>query len=224
MCQKHEPSAVERTGKGFEPRAMELARQKTWHAVETIASRIRPGMREEEGQALANAVIQELGAEKRWHRSWVRFGVNTLKPYGVPSEPGVVLGDDDIFFVDIGPVWNGHEGDAGRTYVTGHDDDMRRCAEDGRAIHALVKRRWETEGATGSALYEYAGACARERGWELNLFEANGHRLSDFPHALYFKGGISDVDFRPTPGLWVLEIQIRHPKRPFGSFHEDLLV
>jgi methionyl aminopeptidase len=32
------------------------------------------------------------------------------------------------------------------------------------------------------------------------------------------------VDFRPSALRWMLEIQIRHPKRNFGAFFEDLLV
>jgi len=28
----------------------------------------------------------------------------------------------------------------------------------------------------------------------------------------------------PASGLWVLEIQLRHPTRPFGAFFEDLLL
>ena len=32
------------------------------------------------------------------------------------------------------------------------------------------------------------------------------------------------MGFRPSSGLWVLEIQIRHPSREFGAFFEDLLL
>jgi hypothetical protein len=28
----------------------------------------------------------------------------------------------------------------------------------------------------------------------------------------------------PQTGLWILESQIRHPARPIGAFHEDLLI
>ncbi len=34
-----------------------------------------------------------------------------------PSEKGVVLGPNHIFFVDIGLVHGDHEGDAGDTFV-----------------------------------------------------------------------------------------------------------
>ena len=52
----------------------------------------------------------------------------------------------------------------------------------------------------------------------------SGHRLSDFPHSAHYDGSLADVDFRPNPNLWVLEIAIAHPERTFGAFYEDLLL
>ncbi len=52
----------------------------------------------------------------------------------------------------------------------------------------------------------------------------SGHRLSDFPHSAHYDGPLADVDFRPNPNLWVLEIAIIHPDRRFGAFYEDLLL
>ena len=60
-------------------------------------------------------------------------------------------------------------------------------------------------------------------GWELN-FDLPGHRVSDFPHAIYKAGALGDLDTQPRTGLWILEIQIAHPTRPFGAFYEDLLI
>jgi hypothetical protein len=73
------------------------------------------------------------------------------------------------------------------------------------------------------ALYDFAAAEARAMGWELNL-DMSGHRLADFPHAVLHKGALAEAPFAPSPGLWVLEIQIRHPDRPFSAFYEDLLL
>ncbi|WP_260433383.1 hypothetical protein [Burkholderia cepacia] len=41
---------------------------------------------------------------------------------------------------------------------------------------------------------------------------------------IYTAGNLGDFDATPAAGLWILEIQITHPTRPFGAFHEDLLV
>ena len=61
------------------------------------------------------------------------------------------------------------------------------------------------------------------RGWQLNLKVA-GHRLADFPHKALHAGDLASTNFKPTSDLWVLEIQIKHPQRPFGAFYEDLLL
>lgn len=215
---------IEKTGAGFDPEKLLAAREKTFQAVREIASVIRVGMAEEEAYELAKGAIARLGAEKNWHRPWIRFGSNTLKPYGELSEPGVRLGSNDIFFIDIGPVWNGYEGDGGDTFVTGNDPEMARCASDVKAIFNAVKEKWAEGKVTGIELYEFAQKAAAGRHWVLGLKEAAGHRLSDFPHAVHYRGVMGDIDFHPSPSAWMLEIQIRHPEKPFGAFYEDLLV
>jgi hypothetical protein len=45
-----------------------------------------------------------MGMRKGWHRVIVRFGPNTTRDFMADSEPGVVLGERDIFFLDIGPL------------------------------------------------------------------------------------------------------------------------
>ncbi len=219
-----EKEQLERTGKAFNDTGILAARRLGWEAVHRIASQIKSGMSEEEGQVIARHVLKDLGSNKIWHRPHVRFGTNTLLSYGYASAPDMRLGDNDVFFLDIGPVFDGFEADCGATFQVGDDPEHARCIRDARAIFDRVKRKWRTERVTGEALYEFARSVTEPLGWVLTLEEANGHRLSDFPHAIYFKGGISELGFTPTAHLWVLEIQIRHPERPFGSFHEDLLV
>jgi hypothetical protein len=59
-------------------------------------------------------------------------------------------------------------------------------------------------------------------GWRLNL-DIKGHRVSDFPHAIHRGGDLGDFENYPNAGLWILEIQIAHPSKPYGAFYEDLL-
>jgi hypothetical protein len=54
--------------------------------------------------------------------------------------------------------------------------------------------------------------------------DLSGHRISDFPHAAIYDGPMADVDFKPAPLLWVLEIHIRHPDGGYGAFFEDMLL
>lgn len=216
------PNAGEGVGAGFDAHALLLAREHSIEATRRIAEAIRPGMTEQEAVHIADGVFADLGFERLWHPTHIRFGRNTLKLYKEASEPDVVLGACDLFFIDIGPVWGGHEGDYGDTFVVGDDPTMIGIARAARDIFADVAQRWRA-GANGRALYEYAESAASARGYVLNL-GAPGHRLGDFPHAVHKAGKLAAADFKPSSGLWVLEIQIRHPELPLGAFYEDLLL
>ncbi len=198
-------------------------RDRTHEAITAIAREIHPGMHEEEAVALANGVLAERQMRRGWHKVNLRFGVNTTLHFHTTSQPGVVLSENDIFFIDIGPVFDRWEGDGGDTFVVGHDADLTRCANDARAVFHAARRRWLSDALSGRALYDFAAAEAARLGWVLNL-DMNGHRISDFPHKAIFAGSLAQIDFAPSAGLWVLEIQIRHPTRPFGAFFEDLLL
>jgi Xaa-Pro aminopeptidase len=203
--------------------SMKLARDKTWEAVTRLAGNVRPGMLESEATAECKQILAELGMDRIWHPVLVRFGENTLKKFNQRSEIDPRLKDNDIFFIDLGVVWDAHEGDAGATFVVGEDMEMKACAEAAKTVFDDVERHWRATGAGGKALYEYAAERADALGWRLNL-DIKGHRVSDFPHAIYKAGNLGDFDPCPDAGLWILEIQLAHPTRPFGAFYEDLLV
>ncbi|MBW7945230.1 MAG: aminopeptidase P family protein [Sphingomonadaceae bacterium] len=213
----------EQLGPNYDWDGMMEARVRTRAAVEAIAAEMRVGMAEEEAGKIARRVLKDTGLLRGWHGIFVRFGPNTVKFYGEPSEPGAVLGEDDIFIVDIGPVWKKWEGDAGDTFVTGSDPEMHRAKRDVRVLFDRVAAKWRAERPAGTALYDYASAEAERMGWRLNL-DLGGHRLADFPHALVHRGELKDAAFSPAPQLWVLEMHIRHPERRFGAFYEDLLL
>jgi hypothetical protein len=214
---------LEGTGADFAVDRLLDVRLRTRQAVHTIAERVQPGMVEEDARAMARDILSDLGMRRGWHHIIVRFGPNTTKDFMEPSDKGVVLGDDDIFFVDIGPIYEGYEGDAGDTFVFGHDPDHHRAKRDARVIWDQIREVWFNDRATGKALYARAESAAADLGWKLNL-DLSGHRLSDFPHSAHYDGPLADVDFRPSPLLWVLEIAIIHPERHFGAFYEDLLL
>jgi Xaa-Pro aminopeptidase len=214
---------LEAVGAKFNDEQMLFVRQRTRKAIHEIASRVKPGMVEEDAVEMAKDLLADLGMLKGWHDVYVRFGTNTTKTFGAPSDPGIVLGKDDIFLIDIGPVWEQWEGDGGDTFLTGSDPEMARCAEDARTLFHLVRKKWEQESATGKVLYDYATDAASQLGWQLNL-DLSGHRLSDFPHASVYDGPMATLDFTPSPLRWVLEIHIRHPTKPFGAFYEDMLL
>ncbi|WP_133646850.1 M24 family metallopeptidase [Paraburkholderia flava] len=215
--------AQEAVGQRFSLDTMKYARTMTWKAVDAIAERIKPGMLESEANAVGKEVLAGIGMERIWHPVLVRFGENTLRTFKERSTSDPVLAANDIFFIDIGVVWDGHEGDAGTTYVVGDDAEMHACAKACKTVFDEVEHHWRTTGAGGKALYDYAAARAEAAGWRLNV-DIKGHRVSDFPHAIHKAGKLGDYDSRPAEGLWILEIQIAHRERPFGAFYEDLLV
>lgn len=188
-----------------------------------MASRVKVGMIESEVKGILQAVQEEMGAPKSWHPPQIRLGENTLLAFGQKGQENVPLKESDIFFLDIGPIFDGHEGDVGRTYALGNDAEMRRCCLDVEAIWHEVRAHWRQHRVTGPQLYQFATACAKARGWELCLEQANGHRIADFPHAVRNRGSIEAYADVPSADRWILEIQIKHPTRSFGAFYEDLL-
>lgn len=216
-------AACEATGEAFHLEKMLEVRTRTRRAIWDIAQRIQPGMSEDDGRRVAAETLEQAGLRRGWHKMLVRFGPNTAKSYEEPSIPGVVLRDDDIFFIDIGPVAGGYEGDGGDTFVVGGDSEMDRAANDVKELWKAVRARWRDHGSTGEALYRFAAVTAEAMSWELD-WELTGHRLSEFPHKAHFDGTLSEIGFHPAEARWVLEIQIRHRHAPFGAFFEDLLL
>jgi methionyl aminopeptidase len=214
---------LEGTGEAFTPSRLLDVRNRTRAALWEIADHIAPGLSEDGARAMAGGILTGHGLRRGWHKILVRFGTNTTKNFEEPSAPGVVLGDDDIFFIDIGPIYAGCEGDAGDTFVVGDEQEMARAEADVRVLWDQVRSQWADNEMTGTELYRFAKKQAMSMEWVLNL-DLSGHRLSSFPHSAHYDGTLAEVDFAPSDLLWVLEIQIRHPERPFGAFFEDLLL
>jgi methionyl aminopeptidase len=212
----------ERVGPHYDKGKMLEARRHTWHAIGRIAATIRPGMRESEGVELAKVVLRDLGLLRGSHGVYLRFGANTVLTYWDKDAPDVVLRDNDIFYIDIGPVWEKWEGDGGDTFVVGNDPEMQRARTAVRGVFDAVHEKWRKESLSGAALYGYATEIARSMGWELAP-RVDGHRRGDFPHKAFHPGTLAATSFTPAADLWVLEIQIR-PRLPFGAFYEDLLL
>lgn len=212
----------EAVGTRFDPALMQQARARSWAVLHDIRARMRPGISEAEAKAAAIDIFREHGVERLWHPTIIRIGANTTRTYRQRSDPAVRLGQNDIYFIDLGLVFDGHEGDVGASYTMGDAPERQACADAARALYDEVAGVWRTQGLSGRALYVFAEERARSMGWRLN-HAIKGHRLGDFPHAVHKGGDLGTLDGAPSPGLWVLEIQIAHPTEPFGAFYEDLL-
>lgn len=215
----HDREAV---GQRFDATRMQHARTRSWAALQGIRERMRPGISEDEARTEAAKVFSDLGMERLWHPVIVRIGPNTTKTYRERSLPDVRLGENDIYFIDLGLVFDGHEGDVGDTFVVGDAPEQQACAQAARDLFKDVADKWRNEGLNGLTLYNYAHERAEAMGWRFN-HAIKGHRVSDFPHSVHQGGDLGDFEHRPSRGLWILEIQITHPTEPFGAFYEDLL-
>ncbi|MBP0598006.1 NAD(P)H dependent flavin oxidoreductase family protein [Herbaspirillum sp. LeCh32-8] len=213
---------LERVGPRYSLDGMLAAREQSIRAVAQIAGKLRIGMRTSEAVEMADQHLRDMGASHTWHPTYIRFGDDTVRTprQGVQRER--VLQESDIVVVDIGPVWDGYEGDFGDTFVFGDERLHRACAQAARDVFSAAKQAWKT-GLTGRALYDFAEAQALRGGWMLERNLA-GHRVSDFPHALFGPAKLAEMDIVPSEAIWVLEIQLRHPSYAVGAFYEDILI
>jgi methionyl aminopeptidase len=216
-------SNLEGVGATFSTDKMLHTRQLTIDAVQLIGEGVRPGMTERESRTMALGILSAAGLRRGWHPALVRFGVNTTMDFLDRSNLDIALGENDVYFVDIGPIVGDTEGDAGDTFVVGDNPEHHRIRRDVHEIWNLVRADWFEHSMTGRDLYRAAARYSAERDWKLN-FELTGHRLSDYPHKAHFSGTMADVDIVPSPDLWVLEIHIAHPDGTFGAFYEDMLL
>jgi hypothetical protein len=216
-------NGAERVGPGFSVDGMLRARTATRAAIAAIAAQVRPGMVEEDAVAMARDIITAQGHALSWHPTRVRFGSNTTRAMKRASAPGVVLRENDLFFIDIAPRVGDFEGDGGAAFTVGHVPEQARCAADAERLFHAVRDVWLTRHWTGEQLYDYAATEAAKMGWDLNP-ELPGHRVSDFPHAAVHTGGLAAYPDTPSPVRWILEIHLLDRQGRFGAFFEDMLL
>jgi len=204
-----------------------------------VAGLIAPGRTELEIERGIFAIAaRDFGVTDHWHDRVVRAGLNTLLVAG-EGGPDRMIAEDDIVFLDLGPVFGEWEADVGRSYAVGSDPDKHRLCADLLIIFDSVKAHFKaTQDITGAGLYAFAESEAERHGWRFGGRIA-GHLVGPFPYAM--GPGISPADKElrrvsprnPTPmrGVdaagrarhWILEIHLVSPDRQFGGFYERLL-
>ena len=214
----------ESVGHQFSTDLLSIARNKTLAVIEQAREFLSEGLSENEMISHIESIQNSLGAQRAWHKPQVRFGSNTTKPFGVPGITNNRLKKDDIVFLDLGLVFEDHEGDVGRPFAIGNNKEMQRCCHDAEVIWHKTQAHWSEQRVTGAELYRFAEHLAQDMGWDLARKQANGHRISDFPHIVKNrKATIDELEICPSPDRWILEIQILDKGGRFGAFYEDLL-
>src|SRR5262249_40518197 len=124
---------------------------------------------------------RKYGVTKYWHKRIVRAGTNTLLPYE-ENPPDLMIGEDDILFVDLGPVFDDCEADFGLTFVIRSDSIKKKLPADSATVFGEGKAYFKQHpDITAAELYRHAQDLAAKYGWEYGGPIA-GHLLGQFPH------------------------------------------
>jgi Xaa-Pro aminopeptidase len=197
---------------------------------------IVPGISEKE----INTKIYELafemyGIKKYWHKRIVRAGKNTLLPYR-ENPPDLKIQNDDILFLDFGPVFEEWEADFGRTYIIGKDETKIKLKSDAQLAWLEGKKYYDynKDSLTGAELYAYTKSLATKYGWEYGNEHA-GHLIGNFPHEDIQGEEIenyihpmntkrmSETDKNGIERYWIYEIHFIDRKNEIGAFFEQML-
>lgn len=186
---------------------------------------------EQDIRALA---ARDFGVERHWHKRIVRAGANTLAVAG-DNPPILTIGEDDIVFLDLGPVFAAWEADVGRSYAIGSDPAKHALARALPEQFDAVRRAFLSQpDITGAALYAFAVASAARAGWRFGG-QIAGHIVGEFPHArlpgprqLHHVSPANPEPMRGPDPLgrdrhWIAEIHLVSPDGRFGGFYERLL-
>jgi len=216
---------------------LRLAQEKAEHLFREIEARglIRAGICESRlNQDIYDLAKQMYGITTYWHKRIVRAGRNTLAPYA-ENPPDLTIGEDDILFLDLGPVFEDWEADFGRTFVLGADPLKLKLRDDIGKAFAEGKRYFqETPDITASQLFTYAVSLARESGWEFGG-QIAGHLIGQFPHEK-IAGDKVTLYIQPNSNLPMRSLDEHGPRRrrrhvgfavdrqrQIGGFFEELL-
>jgi len=196
---------------------------------------IRPGVGEQQLSGDIHDLAAEMfGVTRHWHRRIVRAGENTLQPFQ-ERPPDRVIADNDIVFLDLGPIFEEWEADFGRTFVLSDDPDKK-------ALRDALPRVWQAgrdyfnthPDVAGAELFDFVVGVTHAEGFKFASSIA-GHLVGEFPHKKIAGPGVewyimpgSDKPMRRTDPSgrlchWILEIHLVNRARGFGGFYEQLL-
>ncbi|MFZ1007268.1 MAG: M24 family metallopeptidase [Candidatus Sulfotelmatobacter sp.] len=212
----------------------QIKAQRLFDEVEELGL-IRPGTSETEINESIYTLAQRMyGITRYWHKRIVRAGRNTLQPYE-ENPPDLKVSEDDIVFLDLGPVFEEWEADFGRTYVVGSDPLKLKLCQDIEEGFANGKNYFQQNpDITGADLYQYAQRLAEQAGWEYGGPIA-GHLIGVFPHekiagdkiTLYVHpknhNRMRMPDASGRERHWIFEIHFVDRAREIGGFYEELL-
>jgi Xaa-Pro aminopeptidase len=215
-----------------------LAEQKAKELFNTVEERglIVPGKLESElSTEIVNLAKDVFGIQEYWHKKIVRTGPNTLQPFN-GNPPDRLIQENDILFLDFGPIVEGWECDLGRTYVLGNDQLKLKIKGDVEGAWQEA-RDWyyQQSSLTGAAFFNYVIDLTKRYGYEFGN-EIAGHIVGPFPHEQpddpkdlcldihpHNHSSILLLDKHGNTRSWILEIHFVDRANSIGGFFEQLL-
>lgn len=221
---------IEKCGEKFDEKKILTARKCSKDVVQKVFKQLSPGLSEKEIVDILDRELFSASAERLWHPTKVRIENSTVKSFPEAFDSSKKLSLGDLISFDVGPVFDDHEGDFGETFIFGENaveeipfyNEKKLLVSFSKELFETLKKEFVENKLTGVALYERAVLLTENAGLEFNL-RMGGHRLGDFPHAIYFKGKLKDMEFEPQSGLWILEIHVIDRRVSLGAFFEDLI-
>lgn len=175
------------------------------------------------------------GIEKYWHKRIVRAGKNTIFPYR-ENPADLIIQEEDILFLDFGPVFEDWEADLGKTYVLGENVQMLKMKADVETAwyegYEFYKKN--RNGLIAADFYKFTCDLAKKLGWKFGHIHC-GHLIGKFPHERvqgeetlnYIHPenlkSMSDPDKSGNERFWIYEIHLIDKTESFGGFFEQLL-
>jgi Xaa-Pro aminopeptidase len=197
---------------------------------------IVPGKSEAQlAQEVSNLAFEKFGIKDHWHKKIVRTGVNTLANYGQDPSNRFIQ-EDEILFIDFGPIVDDYEADLGRTYVVGKDPVKLKLKDDVENAWYEIQKWFQSQTTLkASDLFQFVVEKTSQYGWTFGG-EIAGHIVGKFPHEQPADPKSLELDIHPdnhndmflldangNMRHWILELQFIDKEKQIGGYFEQLL-
>ena len=229
-----------------------LASQRlAFQAVETIAGLMQEGWTEKQTAALLNTYLRDHGVSGFFHEAFVWFGDRTrfegVGSYGQYSPSNRHLLSDDIFILDVAPIYHGYVSDIGYTRCLAGSEPLDAALEALQELRKWIPSLFNVSGAVvGEDIWKQVDERIRRQGYEnihqLYPFSVLGHRVHSVPEGLsafkwwnfgwqsywsLLSRGLLSQLLSPTSkgelkGLWAVEPHLGG--KGFGAKFEEILI
>jgi Xaa-Pro aminopeptidase len=213
------------------------AQQKARQLLKQIEERrlLTIGLTEKElTERIYDLALDLFGTKKHWHKRIVRTGANSVFSFH-ENPPDLTLQENDLVYLDLGPVFDEFEGDIGKTYLLGSDPQKMKLLEDLERIWGEAKICYlNRPSMTGAELWVQVLKLTEEAGWAYGS-QIAGHIIGEFSHKQRYgdlpEHRINQFNLMPmnSPAQdgskrhWILELHLVDPGQQYGAFFEDLL-